>query len=202
MLIAAEVYALDVNVVGLTEGKAVVSINNGKARTLKAGETTPEGVKLLSATSDSAVFEINGKRETLTMGQSVSANFASSGAQSATLKSDSRGHFVSSASINGGSVSVLVDTGATLISMNQSEARRLGINYLKGQKAYSQTASGVTPVYRVKLDTVKLGDIVLNNVEAAVHEGEGPPIVLLGMSFLSRVEMKREGERLVLTKRF
>ncbi len=202
LLIAAEVYALDVNVVGLTEGKAVVSINNGKARTLKAGETTPEGVKLLSATSDSAVFEINGKRETLTMGQSVSANFASSGAQSVTLQSDSRGHFVSMASINGGSVSVLVDTGATLISMNQSEARRLGINYLKGQKAYSQTASGVTPVYRVKLDTVKLGDIVLNNVEAAVHAGEGPPIVLLGMSFLSRVEMKREGERLVLTKRF
>jgi aspartyl protease family protein len=97
---------------------------------------------------------------------------------------------------------VLVDTGATLISMNQSEARRLGINYLKGQKGYSQTASGIAGVYRVKLDTVKLGDIVLNNVDAAVHEGDGPPIVLLGMSFLSRVEMKREGERLVLTKRF
>ncbi|MGH8728253.1 MAG: retropepsin-like aspartic protease family protein [Burkholderiales bacterium] len=202
MLVAAQVYALDVNVVGLTEGKAVVSINGGRARTLKAGETTSEGVKLLSATSEAAVFEINGKRETLTMGQAISANFASSGAQSVTLQSDSRGHFVSSANINGGSVSVLVDTGATLISMNHSDARRLGINYLKGQKGYSQTASGVATVYRVKLDTVKLGDIVLNNVDAAVHEGTGPPIVLLGMSFLSRVEMKREGDRLILTKRF
>jgi len=202
LLISAPVYALDVNVVGLTEGKAVVSINHGKARTLKAGETTAEGVKLVSATSDAAVFEINGKREVLGMGQSIAGNFASSGAQSVTLTADSRGHFVSTASINGGSVRVLVDTGATLIAMNQAEARRLGVNFLKGQKGYSQTASGIVSIHRVKLDAVKLGDIVLNNVEASVHEGDGPPIVLLGMSFLSRVEMKREGDRLILTKRF
>lgn len=202
LLVSAQVYALDVNIVGLTEGKAVVSINHGKARTLKAGETTPEGVKLVSATSDAAVFEINGKREVLTMGQSIAGNFASPGAQSVTLAADTRGHFVSTASINGGSVQVLVDTGATLIAMNQSEARRLGVNFLKGQKGYSQTASGIVSVHRVKLDAVKLGDIVLNNVDASVHEGDGPPIVLLGMSFLSRVEMKHEGDRLILTKRF
>lgn len=202
LLVSAQVYALDVNVVGLTEGKAVVSINQGKARTLKAGETTPEGVKLVSATSDAAVFEINGKREVLTMGQSIAGNFASPGAQSVTLTADTRGHFVSMANINGGSVRVLVDTGATLISMNESEARRLGVNFLKGQKGYSQTASGIVSVHRVKLDAVKLGDIVLNNVDASVHEGGGPPIVLLGMSFLSRVEMKHEGDRLILTKRF
>jgi aspartyl protease family protein len=202
LLLAAEVYAVDVDVVGLTEGKAVVSINKGKARTMKAGEVGPEGVRLISANSDSAVFEIDGKRQTLTMGQSIAANFGSSGGQSVTLQADSRGHFVSAANINGGAVTVLVDTGATLISMSQNEAKKLGLNYLKGQKGYSQTASGTVPVYRVKLDTVKLGDIVLNNVDASVHEGQGPPIVLLGMSFLSRVEMKREGERLILTKRF
>ena len=202
LLFAAEVYAVDVNVIGLTEGKAVVSINKGKARTMKAGEVSPEGVKLISADSDSAVFEIDGKRQTLMMGQSVAANFGNSSTQSVTLQADSRGHFVSAASINGGMVTVLVDTGATLISMSQSEAKKLGLSYLKGEKGLTQTASGVVPVYRVKLDTVKLGDIVLNNVDASVHEQGGPPIVLLGMSFLRRVEMKREGERLVLTKRF
>ena len=56
-------------------------------------------------------------------------------------------------------------------------------------------------VYRVKLDTVKLGDITLNNVDALVHEAE-MPFVLLGMSFLNRVEMRREGTDLTLTKRY
>jgi aspartyl protease family protein len=192
--------ATDVNVVGLTEGKAVVSINRGKPRTMKAGEVV-DGVRLIRATSESAIFEIEGRREILTMGQAANVGSGSS-SQSVTLHADTRGHFISPANINGGSVTVLVDTGATLISMSRSEAKKIGLNYLKGEKGYTQTASGIVPVYRVKLDTVKLGDIVLNNVDASVHEGEGPPVVLLGMSFLGRVEMRREGERLILTKRF
>jgi aspartyl protease family protein len=59
----------------------------------------------------------------------------------------------------------------------------------------------VARVYRVKLDTVKLGDITLNNVDALVHETE-MPFVLLGMSFLNRVEMNRTGTDLTLTKRY
>ena len=200
LLFASDAMAVDVNVVGLTEGKAVVSINRGKARTMKAGEAI-EGVRLINATSESATFEIEGRRQTLTMGQAANAG-SSGGSQSVTLHADPRGHFISSANINGGTVTVLVDTGATLIAMSQNEAKKIGLNYLGGQKGYTQTASGIVPVYRVKLDTVKLGNIVLNNVDASVHEGGAPPLVLLGMSFLSRVEMRREGERLILTKRF
>jgi aspartyl protease family protein len=201
LLLGGYAHAVDINVVGLTEGKALVSINQGKPRTMKAGETSPEGVRLLSATSDAAVFEIDGRRQTLAMGQAGSLS-GSGVAQRVTLIADERGHFVSPARINGGAVTVLVDTGATLIAMSRGDAKKIGLNYLKGQKALTQTASGIVPVYRVKLDTVKLGDIVLNNVDASVHEGEGPPVVLLGMSFLSRVEMTRQGDRLVLTKRF
>ena len=58
------------------------------------------------------------------------------------------------------------------------------------------------PVYRISLATVRIGDIALNNVEASVHEGDGLPVILLGMSFLNRVEMQRDGERMTLIRRF
>ena len=63
------------------------------------------------------------------------------------------------------------------------------------------TANGVVPAYRVKLDEVRLGDISLNNVDGVVTIGS-QPIVLLGMSFLNRMEMKRDGETMTLKKRF
>jgi aspartyl protease family protein len=94
-----------------------------------------------------------------------------------------------------------VDTGASLISMGVSDARRIGLNYLQGQPGLSNTANGVVQVYRVKLDTVRLGDITLNNVDAVVH-GSDMPWVLLGMSFLNRVQMSRAGDELKLVKRF
>jgi len=56
--------------------------------------------------------------------------------------------------------------------------------------------------YRVKLDTVRVGDIVVNNIDAAVIEGDPMPFALLGMSFLNRMEMKREGQTMVLIRRF
>ena len=127
---------------------------------------------------------------------------ASSGTQSVTLNADSRGHFVTTAMINGATVRVLVDTGASLISMSSNDARRLGINYEAGQRTFSSTANGVVPVYRVKLDTVKVGDITLHNVDGVVHVSDNLPVVLLGNSFLNRMEMKRAGERMVLTKRY
>jgi aspartyl protease family protein len=64
------------------------------------------------------------------------------------------------------------------------------------------TANGTTVAYRVKLDTVRVGDIVVNNVEAAVLEGNSMPFALLGMSFLNRMEMKHQGQTMVLIKRF
>jgi aspartyl protease family protein len=105
--------------------------------------------------------------------------------------------------INGAaSVRFLVDTGASVVSIGADDARRAGINYLAGQRAYSQTASGLAPIYRVKLDTLKIGDITIYNVDAAVHTSGQLPIGLLGMSFLNRMEMKRDGAMLTLTRRF
>ncbi len=196
--------AADVNLNGIVGTKALVVIDNGKPHWLAAGETSPEGVKLISVGSDSAVIVMDGKRETLTMGQSVRLGGGArpSGAQSATLWPDAQGHFVATGAINGIAVRFLVDTGATQVSLSNSEAKRLGINYIAGQKTLTSTANGVVPTYKVKLDEVRVGDIVLNNVDGLVHAGDNLPIALLGMSFLNRMEMKRDGEKMVLTKRF
>ncbi len=196
--------AADVNLNGVIGAKALLVIDNGKPRLLAVGETSPEGVKLISIAGESAVIEMGGKRETLTMGQHarLASGSRSTGAQSVTLIANSQGHFVTTAAINGITVRVLVDTGATLISMGSTEAKRLGINYTAGQKAFSSTANGVVPTYRVKINEVRLGDVMLNNVDGMVHVGDSLPIVLLGMSFLNRMEMKRDGDKMVLTKRF
>ena len=196
--------AADVNLNGIVGTKALVVIDNGKPHWLATGETSPEGVKLISVGSDSAVIVMDGKHETLTMGQSVRLGGGArpSGAQSATLWPDARGHFVATGAINGIAVRFLVDTGATQVSLSNSEAKRLGINYIAGQKTLTSTANGVVPTYKVKLDEVRVGDIVLNNVDGTVHVGDNLPIVLLGMSFLNRMDMKRDGEKMVLTKRF
>jgi aspartyl protease family protein len=194
--------AVEVNVVGLFPGKALVEINGGKARILSVGQSSVEGVKLISATGESAVFELEGKRRTLQLGQSISANFVSSDKPRVTLIADGRGHFVTSGTINGASTQFLVDTGATSIAMSVAEARRLGVNYLRGDHGSISTAGGPVSAYRVTLDQVRVGDIVLNGVEGMVIEGPTMSVTLLGMSFLNRLEMKRDGTTLTLTKNY
>jgi aspartyl protease family protein len=202
LALAAPAAATDVTVVGLSSSRASVAINGGSPRWLAVGQRSPEGVVLVSVDRDSATFEIDGKRRALRMNQAyVAAGGVSGGNSSVTLKADARGHFIADGQVNGGTVRFMVDTGATAIALPAADAKRLGINYLKGERGFVQTANGTAPAYRVKLDTVRLGEITLNNVEGVVLEG-GLTMPLLGMSFLNRTEMKRDGETMVLTKRF
>ena len=199
LVMAAPAAATDVNVVGLFGAKAVVSINGAQPRTLAVGQRSPVGVLLVAVDRDTATFEIDGKRRALKMGQAYAST--GGGGNSVTLKADASGHFVAEGQVNGGTVRFLVDTGATAVALPAAEARRLGINYLRGERGLVQTANGAAPAYRVKLDTVRLGDITLNNIDAMVLEG-GLAMPLLGMTFLNRTEMKRDGETMVLTKRY
>lgn len=199
---ASSTYATEVNVVGLFNGKAMVSINGGKHRVMAAGETSPEGVKLISADSATAVLDIDGKRQNLGMGKSASIPPANgSGNQSALLAADLRGHFVTTGSINGTSTRMVVDTGATMVSMGKDEAKRLGISYLNGERGAVSTANGVVPAYRVTLNTVSVGNITLNQVDGLVQESS-MPFVLLGMSFLKRLEIKQDGTNMTLLKKY
>ena len=194
----------EINVVGLSSGKALVQMGNSlRPRVLRDGDTLAGGIKLIKATPESALFEINGKRRSLALGSNQISNgrAAFNASSSVTLVADTRGHFFTTGSINGSLVQFLVDTGATMISMGVADARRIGVNYLQGERGVSRTANGVAKVYRVRLESVKVGDIALANVDALVHESE-MPYVLLGMSFLHRLEMRQAGTDLTLTKRY
>jgi aspartyl protease family protein len=195
--------ATDVNVVGLFPGKAVVSINGSQPRTLSTGQRTDEGVVLISSERGSATFEIDGKKRVLSMGQVYqAAGGGPSSRQAVTLSADSRGHFFVNGQVNGASVRFLVDTGATWVALSGADARRLAIDYQKGEPRLMSTANGVAAAYKVLLDSVRVGDITVSNVEAVVMDGAGPGMALLGMSFLNRMEMRRNGETMLLIKKF
>ena len=100
-----------------------------------------------------------------------------------------------------GGLRFLVDTGATSIALGPTDARRIGIDPNQGQKGLVGTANGNAVVSRVVLNTVRIGDITLHNVEAVVMPTEMPE-ALLGMSFLNRMEMQRDGNTMTLKKRF
>lgn len=211
-LIAANAGATEVNVVALFNDKAMVSIDGGKQQMLKIGQTTAEGVKLISSDSQEAVLEIDGKRRSLGMGQSVgyaaaapgggSRNGGGSGGDKVVLNADGRGHFLAPGAINGFPTRFLVDTGASFVSMDVHDAKRMGIDYKKGQRGIMNTANGQIVAYRVKLDNVKVGDININFVEASVSEASMGGVVLLGMSFLNRVEMNRADGKMTLTRKY
>lgn len=199
---AAPAFAQEVSVVALFADKAMLSIDKGKPRTLRAGETFG-GVTLVSADSEAAVISIKGKKQRLKIGEGAySTATISSGRSTTTLIADRVGHFYTTGTINGASVRFLVDTGATMVSMGVEDARRAGVNYLAGTRGYAQTANGVASVFKVKLGSVKVGDIALTDIDGIVHESASLPIVLLGMSFLGQLEMRNQGDSLTLTKRY
>ncbi len=192
--------ATDISVVGLFPGKAVLVVDGGSPKTYSVGATISSGVKLVTANHDSATFDFNGKRQVLAIGQHGGGG-GNAGNGSVTLTADGRGHFITDGQINGSMVHMLVDTGASLISLPAQDAVRCGINYKQGSPTMISTANGMAAAYRVKLDTVKLGDVVVHQIDALVVE-QGLPIALLGMSFLNRTEMQRSGDTMTLKKRF
>jgi aspartyl protease family protein len=199
LLLAGQASAASVGVVGLFKDKAMVSIDGSPPKLIAAGQTV-QGVKLLAASSESATFEIDGKQRVLGMGQSFVAS-AGAGKPSVTLGADPSGHFITMGSVNGSSVTFLVDTGASSVTLPASEASRMGINYKAGQVTGASTANGVIPAWRVTFNNVRVGNISLNQVEGLVVE-TSMPAALLGMSFLNRTDMKREGQLMTLTQRY
>ncbi len=193
--------AAEVGVVGLFPGKAVLVINGGAPRTLPVGASA-EGVKVLSVDHDSATVLVNGKRERLSIGQQTFATAdGASGEQTTSLTADARGHFMTTGSVNGATMRFMVDTGATAVALGLSDARRANIRIDKSKMIMVQTANGLTGAWRVTLDSVRVGNVMLSGVEGIVHQ-QDLPIVLLGMSFLNRMEMKRDGQTMTLRKRY
>lgn len=202
VLVSLPARATDVSLIG-TFGStaAILSIGGGAPRTVKIGQRVG-GVLLIAVEKDRATIDVDGKRRVLMHGQTYTGSgAAASGVQSVTLSAGAGGHFITEGQINGGSIRFVVDTGATAIAIPGSDAIRLRIDYRSGQRGMTQTAAGPTPVYMVTLESVRIGNIELFNIDAIVIE-QGLPIALLGNSFLNRMEMRREGQTMTLTKRF
>lgn len=198
-------WAQDVRVVGLfPPNKALISVEGQNPRAIAVGSSL-NGVKVLSVEENGAQLEFGGKRQFVPMGSgfaSPSANATNgSGAQSVTLPADARGHFFAQGTINGGHMQFLVDTGASSIAIGTSDARRLGLNLNGAQMIRLNTANGNSVGYLVQLREVNVGGIIVYGIDAVVTDGiQGP--ALLGMTFLNRMEMKRDGQTMVLTKKY
>lgn len=187
---------------GLFKDKAMLTIN-GKTRLLKAGQTSPEGVKLVSSNSKQAVLIIDGVRTSMKVSQRISSNFKSAKAPpTVTLPRSSNGHYYARGAINGRSAQFMVDTGATAVAMNLSHARQFGIDVSKSPVSAASTAGGIVKTYIVDLQRVSVGAITIHNVAATVVDGDFPVNILLGNSFLSKVDMSEQSGALVLKRKF
>jgi len=202
LLVSTGATALDVNVVGLFPNKAVVQIEGGALRTLSVGQKTRDDIILLSVERDGATFDIQGRRVALALGHARTQTSPAAAANYALVPTDERGNLVADGQVNGMPVRFAVDTGATFITLPAREASRLGLDYHNGQKTVMKTANGDVFAYRLKLDTVRVGDVAVDNVDAVIMEGNSLPIALLGMSFLNRLDIRREGAIMTLTKRY
>lgn len=192
--------AQEVGLAGVMGSKALLMVNGGEPQSVVVGQTVG-GVKLVAIQGDQVIVEIGGKKRPLRVGQHAVGTASADGSGKVTLTADGQGHFYTTGTINGTSVRFIVDTGATMVSLGTADAKRIGIDPSRGVKGMSDTANGQSVVTKVKLDTVRVGDITLYNVDALIHQGE-LPAALLGMSFLNRMEMQRDGSTMTLKKRF
>jgi len=194
------IMAQDVGLAGVMGSKAMLMVNGSEPRAVRVGETL-DGVKVVSVQGEQVVIEVGGKKRPLTVGQHAIGTPAADGSGKVIMTADNQGHFFTTGTVNGTSVRFMVDTGATTIALTPSDARRIGIDLSRGEQGFASTANGRASIVKVALDTVRIGDITLHNVEAAVLQTE-MPAALLGMSFLNRTEMQRDGSTMTLKKRF
>lgn len=194
------VWAQDVGLAGIMGSKAMLIINGGEPQTVPVGQAL-DGVKVLSIQGDQAMIEVGGRKRPLRVGQHAVGVAGGDGSGKIMMTADAQGHFYTTGTINGTSVRFLVDTGASMISLGATDARRIGLDFNRGQKALTNTANGQAVVSKTQLDTVRIGDVTLHNIDALIHQSD-MPMALLGMSFLNRMEMQREGSTMTLKKRF
>lgn len=195
------VLSLEITVNGLFNGGAVFVID-GKHRLMREGDRSPEGVVLVSVTKAEATFRYGEQVQSLGMNRTISTQFKKAEKSQTRIATGAGGHFFTPGRINGLAVDFLVDTGATSVAINLPTAKALGLNYRAGEQINMNTANGVASAYIVMLNSVRVGDVEVRNVEAVVSMGDFPAEILLGNSFLGRVEMRRENGVLVLESQF
>lgn len=191
-------WAQDIAVLGLLADRAIIKID-GETHILKVGEKYDD-ITLMAVSSQEARLLIGKKERVFGLGQDYSAIQKSSVSKGVVeIAMNARGQFVTNGMINGSIVEFLVDTGANTVSMTRKDAQRLGVDYRRlGKEGASQTANGIVKNWRILLDKVKVGAITVTSVEANVRDTDDNIPILLGMSFLGRVNIAHEENRLKL----
>lgn len=190
----AQARAPSVQLGGVMGSKAMLVIN-GEPQMLAVGQTA-RGVRLLALHGDEAEVELGGGRFKLRVGgtpTAVGGGGRASGGREVVLVAGQGGHFFAPGAINGRAVNFMVDTGATSIAMSQADAQRIGLDLRSARQGLASTANGTVPVFAVTLNTVRLGDVEVANVQAVVMPA-AMPYILLGNSFLGRFQMRRDND--------
>jgi len=202
LLLPFAALAQSVALQGMMGNRALLIIDGSPPRGVAPGDAH-KGVKVLSTTGDEAVVEIDGKRHTLRVGDAPASvgGSAPRGGKRIVLTAGSGGHFMAQGAINGRAVQFMVDTGATAVAMGMDDAKRMGVPYEAGRRIQMGTANGVVSAWLVRLDSVRVGDVEVFGVEGVVTQ-QPMPFVLLGNSFLTRFQMKRENDQMVLDRRY
>jgi aspartyl protease family protein len=124
------------------------------------------------------------------------ASTSGAGFSEVILKRNRQEHYVASGEINGKKVTFLLDTGATVVAVPYHLKDSLGLN--PGMAVATKTANGTSTSYTTSIDELTLGDIRVNNVRAGLATGLKGDEILLGMSFLSDLELTQRGDTLVI----
>jgi aspartyl protease family protein len=124
---------------------------------------------------------------------------ATDNSRSVILNRSGNGHFRTEASVDGRRIDFLVDTGASMVVLRESDAARLGIHpSARDYTLKSSTANGVVYAARAELNRVEVGGVTVRNVAAAVLPDESLGQSLLGMTFLSRLRWEQKDGKLLL----
>ncbi|WP_407716260.1 TIGR02281 family clan AA aspartic protease [Comamonas testosteroni] len=203
-LAAGSVWGQSVALTGVLGSKALLVIDGSAPKALAVNESHRE-VRLLQISGDTAVVDIKGRRQTVRLGDapvSVGSRGGTGGAARSgrlVLIADSRGHFIDRGYINGKTMQYMVDTGASTIAIGRADADRMGLPYEQGVPVLMRTANGTAQGWRIKLDTVKLGEMEVYGMDAVVAP-QSMPYVLLGNNLLTQFQMTRRGNEMVLEK--
>jgi aspartyl protease family protein len=192
--------AQGVSLAGVMGGKALLVID-GQTQMLAVGESA-RGVKLVQVSGDEARIEHKGSVSSLRVGAApvTVGGAARSSSGQIVLSAGPGGHFISGGTINGRSVNFMVDTGATLVAIGAADAQRLGLDLSSARPAMMGTANGNVVAQLITLNSVRLGEVEVFNVNAVVTP-MAMPYVLLGNSFLARFQMRRENDVMRLEAR-
>lgn len=210
--IAAPAYAVEaLSVVGLGKNMAILQVD-GETRVLRQGQTSPEGILLISANAKNVVLEIDGERQTYLLGyrsQTVGEGGDDSPAgpkdsNSLVVDPDRQGMYLVNGSINDYEVEFLIDTGATSVAIPSALADDMDIDYkLFGKPIQVRTASGMTYGYHLYVDKITIGhNIHLYDVPTVIIlSNDRNNHILLGMSALSQLHMEHKGFALYITQK-